>query len=138
MKASYNLFPVSNPDTKENLSRTINFEKSTGYWTVPGTSGNLTMIGDQAWFYAGKNDQSPNDNCIIGIGNIIDLIQPNTSLHQAMTVPWVGDYSDRAIIILELLPLLPKDKMTYDELVALFRKNPNAKVMANGSLRVKF
>ena len=138
MKASYNLFHVAGEDSKINFSRTIDFGKSTGYWTVPATGGNATMVGDQAWFYGGKNDQDPTENCILAIANIVGLIQPGTALHRAMCTPWMKDYSDRTIIILELLPLLAKDKLTYDELVVLFRKSPTAKVMANGDYRVKF
>jgi hypothetical protein len=138
MKASYNLFHVSSENAKINLSRTVDFDKGVGYWTVPSKGGDATMVGDQAWFYSGKNDQGPTENCILGIANIIDLVEPGTALHRAMCTPWMEDYSDRAIIILELLPLLAKDKLTYDELVVLFRKDINAKVMANCDYRVKF
>ena len=136
MKASYNLYPVANDMAKENLVRTVDFTKSVGYWSAPAFGaggGDKTAVGDQVWFYGGTREQLPTENCIQGIGNITEIIEPGTPLHAAMSNVWSGDWSDRRIVVFKLLSVLPKDKLTYDELCLLFSKG---KRMKNGSYRV--
>jgi hypothetical protein len=137
-KASYILVPISNRGTKFNLSQTVKFDEGdVGYWSSPGGSqGDKCQVGDQIWFYAGKNDQDPEENCIQGIGTITKIVDPvlDEDVHTAMRQAWEGDWSKRKILVFKLLPLLEKDKLTYNQLLKIFSSGDR---MANGSYRMK-
>ena len=136
-KSSYILIPVSNKGTKFNLTQTVNFNQGdTGYWSAPATGGNKCQLGDLIWFYSGKNDQDPEDNCILGIGSVTKIVDPilDEDTHTAMRQVWEGDWSNRKILIFKMLPLLKKDKLSYNQLLENFS---NGKQMCNGSYRMK-
>jgi len=134
-KASFIIVPVSNDDIKENIIKTV-ANRDVGYWTAPaGSNGDSVLVGDQIWFVGGKNEQPDTENCIRTIGNITRIIDPTEQpdIHAALSGSWSGDWSDRKILVFRLLPLMSKDKLTYDEVCTLF----NYKRLKNGSVRVK-
>lgn len=134
-KASFIIVPVSNDDLKVNMDRTV-FSRDIGYWCTPsGTNGDSVMIGDQIWFVGGKNEQDETENSVMIIGNITNIVdrESQPEIFHAMSSVWNGDWSDRKIVVFRILPVLEKDKLTYDEVCQLF----GYKRLKNGSVRVK-
>jgi hypothetical protein len=133
-KASFILIPVSNDDLKDNMAKTV-ADRDVGYWTAPaGSNGDKVQLGDQIWFIGGKNQQGQEDNCVQYIGNVTNIIDPETDpeIHSAMASVWEGDWSNRKIIIFRNLPVLSKDLMSYSEVCELFDYTR----LKNGATRV--
>lgn len=117
------------------MERTV-LNRDVGYWCTPaGANGDATVKGDQIWFLGGKNEQNPEDNCVLIIGNVTEVINrdENPDIFDAYANVWGGDWSSRKIVIFRVMPILDKDKLTYKEVCDLF----GYKGLKNGSVRVK-
>ena len=100
---------VSGRQSKQNYAATI-ANRDYGFWTVPaGSKGDSVMVGDEYWFYSGKDAANPNADLILSTWVVTEIIECGTTIHAAICESWTtndmigsddGLYSNRRIVVL--------------------------------------
>lgn len=126
-KSSYILVPITNETAEKNLNSS--FYGDDGFWCAPV---NGAAIGDEIWFYRSKSDVLSKSNAMIKRGAVIRIHPVGTVEQISMSSTWDGDWKSRDVIVIKQLPVLEKDKLSYDDICDLFGYDR----MRNGAIRV--